>query len=124
MVTRKILIDGEHYATCEFKTDGETDYYHFVAFKSEKRRQEICDAMKRNGYSIYAVTNKGVMVNHKYFIFKGFTFGLKQCSDLFEWFDYSAKGDFTYYYDRIVFHHTDGHFYAAYLEDTDNYIKI
>lgn len=121
---RKIWIDEERYASCEVTTDGMTDFYLFDAFKDTKRRQEIVDAMNRNGFSIYAVSDKGVAVSRKYFIFKGVTFGLNQCSDIFDWFADSRKGDFTYYYDRIVFQHPDGNCYAAYLEDTSNYIKV
>ena len=120
---RKIWLDGERFASLEVRNEGEIDIYQLDE-STDERRKEIVNAMTRNGYSFFAVETTRVAVKHDWFIFDGYSFGLYQCSDIFDWFADSKKGDFTYYYDRIVFHHPDGRFYAAYIEDTSNYIGI
>ena len=121
---KKIWLDNERFVACEVTTDGEIDTYSFGEYTDELQWEKIVKAMESNGFCFYGLVYGKVMVKRKFFKFKGVIFHLNQCSDLFDWFEKSEKGDFTYYYDRIVFHHTDGKFYAAYLEDTSNFIEI
>lgn len=121
---RKIWLDGEHFIACEVVYQGGgVDSYLFCS----KRREELIRAMKDYGFDIIpsklGLENE-ISVNRAVFYFQGEQFTLKQCSDIFEWFGDSCVGQFTYYYDRVVFHHTDGKFYAAYIEDTTNFIEI
>jgi hypothetical protein len=64
-----------------------------------------------------------ININRRCFKFKGERYTLKQCSDIFEWFGDAEVYEFTYYYDRVVFHTPNG-FFAAYIEDTSNYIGV
>ena len=49
----------------------------------------------------------------------GKNYVLNQCEDIWEWFKESVIGEYTRYYDRVVFHTEDG-FYAAYADDLTN----
>lgn len=119
---RKIWIDEEHFALCEVKQEKDYDYYHNLTHIDAK---SIAEAMKNNGFCVTNIVDGVIIVNKKRFFFlDNEDYVLNQCSDIFDWFGESQIWDFTYYYDRIVFHHPDGIFYAAYLEDTSNYIKV
>jgi hypothetical protein len=50
---------------------------------------------------------------------EGKNYALNQCEDIFKWFEDSVVGEFTRYYDRIVFH-TEYGFYAAYADNLSN----
>ena len=122
---RKIWIDGEHFIACEVVYQGgNVDSY---IFDCPKRRDELIKAMKDNGFDIVpskVSLQDEISVNRAVFHFQGELFTLNQCSDIFEWFENSCVSQFTYYYDRVVFHHYDGRIYAAYIEDTTNYMMI
>lgn len=49
----------------------------------------------------------------------GKTYTLNQCDDIFDWFESSAVGEFTRYYDKVVFH-TDEGIYSAYADNLNN----
>lgn len=49
----------------------------------------------------------------------GKTYTLNQCEDIWKWFKESVIGEYTRYYNRVVFHTEDG-FYAAYADDLSN----
>lgn len=44
---------------------------------------------------------------------------LNQCEDIWKWFTESAVGEYTHYYNNVVFH-TDKGFYAAYADNLTN----
>ena len=118
---RKIWLDANRFVSCEIENEGKLDIY-----KPYKMCPELVDAMGSNGYFLKGVNveHNEILVDRTLFLFNGGIYNLNQCSDLFEWFGESKVYEFTYYYNRIVFHHPDGRFYAAYIEDTDNYTKI
>ena len=49
----------------------------------------------------------------------GRTYVLNQCEDIWKWFKESIVGEFTRFYNRVVFHTEDG-FYSAYADDLSN----
>ena len=49
---------------------------------------------------------------------------LNQAEDLFEFIDNSKSGEYTVYYDRLVFHTERNGFIAAYKDDLSNYWEI
>lgn len=51
--------------------------------------------------------------------FLGTEYKLNQCDDLCSWFMDSRIGEYTNYYDKVIFHTIDG-FYAAYRDDLGN----
>ena len=51
-------------------------------------------------------------LNSKYYV-------LHQCDDIWKWFEESAVGEYTNYYNNVVFH-TDNGFYAAYADNLSN----
>jgi hypothetical protein len=56
--------------------------------------------------------------------FKGVEYILNQCQEsLYEFTDHSKVGEFTHYFDRIVFHTGNG-FVAAYADDLSNCVNI
>ena len=120
---RKIWLDNERFIACEVVYQGGNVDAYF--FDCKDRREELVQAMKDYGFNILpSYFGDEIRVNTAVFHFQGEQFTLKQCSDIFAWFGESCVGQFTYYYDRIVFHHYDGTFYAAFIEDTSNYIQI
>jgi len=120
---RKIFLDGGRYAQCEVDNYGDTDVY---LFDSSVDLKEVCNAMQANGLCVKAIHDEdsAVVVDRTKFLFKGDTYTLNQCSDLFDWFGESQAYDFTYYYDRVVFHTPNDYFYAAYRDNLDNYVRI
>ena len=56
-------------------------------------------------------------------IFQGEKFTLNQCEDIFKWFDESSDGEFTHYYDKVIFNHSLT-FIAAYSDNLNNYFFI
>lgn len=124
---RKIYLDGERYASCEVNNYGDVEVY---LFGSSVDMHEVAMAMGRNGFFVKQVfadeedeEYASIVVDRQKFRFKGEDYTLNQCSDIFDWFGESQVGDFTYYYDRVVFHTSLG-FYAAYINDTSNYIRV
>ena len=121
---KKIWLDNERFIACDVSTEFKVDVY---TFDCKDRRKELVEAMINNGFSILNaddVNEDWIEVRRDRFVFLGETYCLNQCSDLFEWFGDSQVGEFTYYYSHLVFHHTDGRFYSADIEDTSNYIQI
>ena len=49
----------------------------------------------------------------------GKNYVLNQCEDIWKWFKESVIGEYTRYYDKVVFHTKDG-FYSAYADDLSN----
>ena len=61
---------------------------------------------------------------NSYVVFNGNHYSLNQCDgDIFEWFKNSSVGQYTNYYDKLVFHTREGA-EAAYKDDLSNYWKI
>ena len=118
----KIWINPERFALCEVEQNAKLDIYHIVS--SGFGIETIKKAMVENGYFIVDADEDVIVVDRQSFFFKGERYSLNQCSDLWDWFGESRVYEFTYYYDRIVFHSPDRHFYGAFIEDTDNYTKI
>lgn len=117
---RKIWLDDVRYAVCEVEHgDNNIDIYEPNYMSSD-----LVNAMRDNGYYLKEVQDDAVLVDRTFFFFKNGCYRLNQCSDLFEWFGDSQVGDFTYYYNKVVFHSFDGRFYAADIDDTTNFIQI
>ena len=118
---RRIEIDGVTYI-CNVSHTEETEFW------SCAKEQLIADFLKRNGAEVidaYRGDVTGVVVVERtIYHFQGALYMLHQCEgDLFEWFSDAMCGDFTYYYDKIVFC-TDNGFVAAYRDNISNIIKI
>lgn len=57
--------------------------------------------------------------------FRGEPYTLNQAQEnIYEWIDRSKPGEFTYYYDKVVFHTERDGYIAAYRDDLDNYFNI
>ena len=122
-MNRKIYLDGERFISCRISNCEHIDVY---SFDFPERKEELRQAMIENGYDLVKPMDEepdDIVVNRKYFHFKGEKYYLNQCSDIFDWFGESQVYEFTYYYDRIVFHTPTGYI-AAYIEDTSNYMRI
>ena len=120
---RKIYLNGERYVECRISNCEHIDVY---SFDFPDKKEEIKQAMINNGYKLVIPMDEepdDIVVNRNQFYFKGEKYDLNQCSDIFEWFEESLVYEFTYYYDRIVFHTPLG-IIAAYIEDTSNYMRI
>ena len=119
---KKIWLDNERFVACEVESSDCGRYDYYICPKN--RVDEVVKAMKDNGMCVLEWFDTGVItINRRCFKFKGERYTLKQCSDIFEWFGDAQVYEFTYYYDRVVFHTPSG-FFAAYIEDTSNYIGI
>ena len=121
MVTRKIWLDANNFVVCEVERIGDFDIYTCP----EGKGTEVMKALRKNGL---LVTNTSIgqtqfSVDHRQIQFRKVWFELNQCSDLFDWFATSKVYQFTYHYDRLVFHCPDG-FCAAYRYDLSNFFKI
>lgn len=118
---KRITIDGLTYI-CNVSHDDEKEYWSCANAKL------VADYLTQNGYDVAAVHNDGcpqmVEVNKNIRYFNGETYLLKQCEgDLCEWIRGSLIGDFTYYFDKVLFNTDDG-FVAAYSEDINNNWKF
>ena len=122
MVTRKIWLDANRFVSCEVD-DRSSDTFDFYTCPKD-RVFEVVSAIRNNGMLVASIDGNRICVNHTKMWFQVDLYKLRQCSDLFEWFGESKKGEFTYYYDRVVFHTHSGKFCAAYFEDLNNYIEI
>jgi len=120
---RRIFLDGGRYASCEVENYGENDVY---LFSSVVDLEEVEKTMRTNGFYVKGirVEEGALVVDRTKFFFNGEIYSLNQCSDIFDWFGESQVGDFTYYYDRVVFHASKGHYFAAYIDDITNYIEV
>lgn len=56
--------------------------------------------------------------------FQGHLYELNQAEDLCQWCSDSKPGEYTRYYDRVVFHTERNGFIAAYANDLNNYWNI
>ena len=64
------------------------------------------------------------MANEIQFNFQGEVYRLNQCEDdLIDWTQTSVVGEFSYYYDKVVFNTSDG-FVAAYRDNINNNWKF
>lgn len=90
----------------------------------------LAEHLKANGMEVVSIFDKGtygtgrVDVDRNVYHFKGDTYKANQCEDIFKWFSESNEGDFTYYYDRVVFHSKGRKFYAAYRDDINNFVEV
>ena len=61
---------------------------------------------------------------NSYVVFNGNPYSINQCEgDIFEWYKNSSVGQYTNYYDKLIFHTREG-IEAAYKDDLSNYWKI
>lgn len=120
---KKIWLDNERFVACEVESSDCGQYDYYICPKN--RVDEVVFAMMENGMVVneWSYDTGVITINRRCFKFKGETYTLKQCSDIFEWFGDAQVYEFTYYYDRVVFHTHNG-FYAAYIENTSNYIGV
>ena len=64
-------------------------------------------------------SNTGIIME-----FQGTTYTLNQAESLFEFIDSSKPGEYTVYYDKLVFHTERNGFIAAYKNNLLNYWDI
>ena len=119
---RRIEIDGLTYI-CNVSHTEDTEWL------SCSNGEEVAEFLKNNGVVVNDYYHDGfkwtIEIDRTRYNFMGEEYWvLNQCEgDLFEWFNDAMCGDFTYYYDKIVFCTSDG-FIAAYRNDITNTIKI
>lgn len=118
---RRIEIDGLTYI-CHVSHDGETEYW------SVSNANELAEFLKKQGYKVTRIVTEtcpqSVWVDKNIRIFNDDPYFLNQCEgDLIEWIDDSMCGDFTNYYDKVLFNTEDG-FIAAYRDDISNNWKF
>lgn len=118
---RRIEIDGLTYI-CNVCHDGETEYW------SVSNAKELAEFLEQQGYKVRRIVTEtcpqSVWVDKNIRIFNDDPYCLSQCEgDLIEWLNDSMCGDFTYYYDKVVFATEDG-FVAAYRDDISNNWKF
>lgn len=102
------------------------EYWNCEGCKNDVHR--IAEYLKSQGYDINQVVDEDdeqyIEVNRSVHDFKGKRYLLNQCDgDVFEWFRNATIGDFTYYFDKLIFNTEDG-FVAAYRDDINNNCKI
>lgn len=116
----RVLVDGIWYICSRTHRDR-------LEYWSVANAKKVAEFLLRNGYEVTSVDDKDmpnrIEVDRNVFNFKGDTYHLNQCEDLIEWTQESEIGEFSYYYDKIVFHTSDG-FVAAYRDDINNNWKI
>ena len=118
---RRITIDGLTYACNVSHADN-------IEFWTCANARKIADHLEKNGAVVLEIdctdVPERIQVRHDVYKFKGETYLLDQCEgNIFEWAEQTLVGDFTYYYDMVVFH-TDEGFVAAYRDDITNIVKI
>lgn len=114
--SRKVYVsyeDDEECWNCERCIDG---------------TQRVADYLRAQGYHIIQVVNEDgehyIKVNRLVHDLNGVSYKRNQCDgDIFEWFNNALIGDFTYYFDKLIFNTEDG-FVAAYRDNINNNIKI
>lgn len=117
---RRIVIGNVTYI-CNLSHDDEKEYWSCANAKL------VAEYLKNNGYSVVAINDDGcpqsveVRSNLRYFNQKAYT--LNQCEDLLEWLRDSYIGEFTIFYDKVLFNTEDG-FIAAYRDDINNFWKF
>ena len=119
-IQRRILIDGLWYI-CNLSHRDNIEYW------SVANAKRLAEFLTSNGYEVTAIDDAGlpqrVEIDKSVFNFQGEVYHLNQCEDLIEWTQASVVGEFSYYYDKIVFHTSDG-FVAAYRDDINNNWKF
>ena len=118
---RRITIDGLTYI-CNVSHDDEIEYW------SVANGKKLAEYLKAQGCEIVGVDDMlmphMVRVKKNFRYFNDEIFCLKQCEgDLIDWMKDSFCGEFTYYYDKIIFDTEDG-FVAAYRDDINNNWKF
>ena len=116
----RVLIDGLWYV-CNRTHRNEIEYW------SVANAKVLAEFLKSKGYAVVAIdevsTPQRVEINKYFFYFQGEEYHLNQCDDLIEWVKTSKVGEFSFYYDKLVFHTSDG-FIAAYRDDINNNWKF
>ena len=93
---------------------------------SSSYAEAVADFLAKNGAMVVGVKNdfpSKVSVDRTVCFFGGDSYNLNQCEDIFDWARDSSVYDFTYYYDKVVFHTQNG-IIAAYRDDINNTIKL
>lgn len=115
---RWVLVGGMAWAICNITHNDNIE--HWSCFDGEG----VAEVLRRNGREVITIKDGEVDVDTNIFHFKGETYQLNQCDEIFDWFAKSKEGDFTYYSDRIVFHTHGRKFIAAYRDDIDNFMEV
>jgi hypothetical protein len=118
---KRITIDGLTYI-CN------VSHAEDIEFWSCANAKKVAQHLEKNGAVILSIdctdVPNRIQVKHDVYKFKGETYLLTQCEgNIFEWAEQTLEGDFTYYYDMVVFN-TDEGLVAAYRDDITNTIKI
>ena len=118
---RNIYVNGLCYKCNISRTDN-------IEYWTAANATAVAEVLKKNGAEVLSIdcsdVPERIEVDRSIYHFLGETFMLSQCDDIFEWFKFSSAGDFTYYKDRVVFHCSDDHYYAAYRDDIEDYFQI
>lgn len=84
----------------------------------------VAEVLVANGMYIVGISSKQVDVDRSVYYFRDERYTLNQCDDIFNWISQSKEGEFTYHYDRVVFHTKGRKFYAAYRNDINNFVEV
>lgn len=115
---RKIWLE-KRCVTLDVKNIENFDYYTV----EKEDAEDVVKAMRNNGMSAGEIIGNVIQVCRRFWTFKNKLYTLNQCSDVLEWIKDSETGEFTYCYDKVLFHTKEG-FYAAYFDNISNSWKI
>lgn len=122
-IQKRILVNNTWYI-CNLSHKDNIQYWSV----SCSGAQAVAEELKRNGMVVTnireGVPTSVIEVDTSRFHVWNYTYHLNQCEDLLEWVRTSKAGEFTNYYDKVVFHHPEGRFIAAYRDDINNYWYI
>lgn len=120
-VSKRILIDGCWYI-CNLSHRDNIQYWTCCNAK------KVAEALEKNGLVVVSIDDSDlpekIEVDTSRYHVWNYTYHLNQCEDLLEWIRTSKAGEFTNYYDKVVFHHPEGKFIAAYRDDINNFWYI
>ena len=119
------IIDG--YTTFDITSLSRTDKGELVIWGNDIKA-DVCDNVELTEKDIKPEFLRSAieLIKHinSYMEFNGNPYSLNQCEgDIFEWYKNSSVGQYTNYYDKFIFHTSEG-IEAAYKDDLSNYWKI
>lgn len=121
-IQKRILIGGVWYI-CNLSHQDNIEYWRVACHGAEK----VAEELKRNGFEVVAIQagcpSSTIQVDNSIYNFMDDVYHLNQCEDIIEWCASSVVGEFSYYYDKVIFHTHDG-FVAAYRDDINNNWKF
>ena len=118
---RNVLIGGVTYICDVTHTDN-------IQYWTTANAKLVAEHLMKNGAKVISIDDTGcpqrLCVDKGVYYFLGNEYTLKEIeSDLVDWCVDSRNGQFTYYYDKVVFNTKNG-IYAAYRDNISNWWKI